>query len=126
MNSSEILLLIGSVVILIWGVAHIAPTRSVVKDFGTITPDNKRIITMEWIAEGLTLCFIGVLVLAVTFFDGNANAVSVLVIRLSAAMLLAMAVLTQFTGARTSVLPIKLCPIVKTAVAITFFIATII
>lgn len=125
MDSSETLLLIGSVVIIIWGIAHIAPTRSVVKGFGTVTADNKRIITMEWIAEGLALCFIGVLVLAVTFFDGSGNAVSVLVVRLSAVMLLIMAGLTQLTGARTSVTAIKLCPVVKTIVAIVFILGTL-
>ena len=61
----DVLLYIGSTVILIWGIAHIVPTKSVVKGFGGISEDNIRIITMEWVAEGLTLCFIGLLVLLV-------------------------------------------------------------
>ena len=56
---SDILLYTGAIIIFLWGVAHIVPTKSVVSGFGTISEDNKRIITMEWIAEGLTLCFIG-------------------------------------------------------------------
>lgn len=111
--------------VVVWGVAHIAPTKSVVRGFGAITEDNRRIITMEWVAEGLTLCFIGVIVLAVTFLDSSENPVSAIVIRLSAVMLVIMAVLTQLTGARTSVLAIKLCPVVKTVVAVTFIIGTV-
>ena len=38
----------------------------------------------------------------------------------SAVMLLAMAVWTGLTGARTSIIPIKICPIVKTVVALLF------
>lgn len=125
MDSADILLLVGSIVVVVWGVAHIAPTKSVVRGFGAITEDNRRIITMEWVAEGLTLCFIGVIVLAVTFLDSSENPVSEIVIRLSAVMLVIMAVLTQLTGARTSVLAIKLCPVVKTVVAVTFIIGTV-
>jgi len=125
MGLADVLLLTGSIVILIWGAAHIAPTRSVVKGFGAISEDNKRIITMEWIAEGLALCFIGVLVLAITFFDGSNDPISRNVIRLSAAMLIIMAVLTQLTGARTPIVAIKLCPVVKTAVAIIFILGTV-
>ena len=67
---SNILLYVGSIVITLWGIAHIIPTRSVVNGFGAISADNKRIITMEWAAEGLALCFIGVLVLFVTALGG--------------------------------------------------------
>jgi hypothetical protein len=57
---------------------------------------------MEWIAEGLTLCFIGLLVLLVTVWEGPLNPVSLSVYRISAVMLLVMAGLTLLTGARTS------------------------
>jgi hypothetical protein len=43
----QILLYVGSGVIFLWGVGHIIPTRSIVKDFGEISADNRRIITME-------------------------------------------------------------------------------
>ena len=64
------LIYIGSAIIILWGIAHIMPVRSVVKGFGSISTDNKRIITMEWIAEGLILIFIGGLVLCVASQDG--------------------------------------------------------
>ena len=119
------LLTIGSVVICMWGVSHIVPTPGVVEGFEPITDENRLIITMEWVAEGLTLCFIGALVLYVTLRAGAANPVSVMVYRAAAVMLLIMAVWTGLTGARTSIIPIKICPIVKTAVALLFVWASV-
>jgi hypothetical protein len=116
----DVTLYAGSIVILLWGVAHIVPTKSVVNGFGPISEDNKRIITMEWVAEGLTLCFIGLLVLFITILGGSQAQVSIIVYRAAALMLLIMAGWTFFTGARTSIVPIKICPVVKTAVAILF------
>jgi len=51
---NAILLYVGAGLITLWGIAHIAPTKAVVNGFGQIFQDNRRIITMEWIAEGLT------------------------------------------------------------------------
>ena len=122
---NDILLYTGSIVITLWGIAHIVPAKSVVNGFGSISVDNKRIIAMEWIAEGLTLCFIGLLVLFITILGGSQNIVSFIVYRISAVMLIIMAGLTLFTGARTSIVPIKICPLVKTTVAILFFLGSI-
>lgn len=122
---NEILLYIGSIIILIWGIGHIIPTKSVVNGFGKISEDSKRILTMEWIAEGLTLIFLGILVLVVTISGGANNDVSIIVFRVTAIMLFAMAGLTSFTGARTSIIPIKICPIVKSVVAILFILGSI-
>jgi hypothetical protein len=119
-----VFVLIGSLVITLWGIAHLFPTRSVVNGFGSISLDNRRILTMEWVAEGLTLCFIGVLVLLVTWFAGPQNLVSVLVYRAAAWMLVVMAALTLVTGAKTSITPIKVCPLVKSLVAILFFLGS--
>jgi len=119
-----VLLLIGSLVIILWGIAHLFPTKSIVSGFGSISLDNRRIITMEWIAEGLTLCFIGVLVLLVTSFAGPQNLVSALVYQAAAWMLVLMAGLTFVTGAKTSITAIKVCPLVKSIVAILFFVGS--
>lgn len=120
-----ILLYIGSVIITLWGIAHIVPTKSIVTGFGNISEDNRRIITMEWIAEGLTLLFIGLLVLSITILGDLQNPVSIFVYRISAMMLFIMAVLSQLTGARTSIIPMKFCPVIKTIVAILFFLGSI-
>jgi hypothetical protein len=121
----DILLYVGSVIITLWGIAHIVPTNAVISGFGPISQDNKRIITMEWIAEGLTLCFIGLLVLSVTIWGEGRNQASAIVYMASAAMLVIMAALTSATGARTSIVPIKICPFVKVAVAILFFLGVV-
>ncbi|MCJ7769814.1 MAG: hypothetical protein MUO92_05035 [Dehalococcoidales bacterium] len=67
---NEALLYTGSAIIIIWGVAHLIPTKAIIQEFGPISEDNKKVITMESIAEGLTLCFLGVLVLMVTIVGG--------------------------------------------------------
>jgi hypothetical protein len=121
---NEILIYVGAGIITIWGIAHIVPTKSVIDGFGQLSKDNKRIITMEWIAEGLALCFIGLLVVFITVTGGTGNPVSLNVYRASALMLVVMAILTALTGARTSIVPIKICPAVKTVVALLFFLGT--
>ena len=120
----DVLLYVGSTVILIWGIAHIVPTKSVVKGFGGISEDNIRIITMEWVAEGLTLCFIGLLVLLVTIFGDSQSQVAAIVYLASAGMLVVMAMWTLLTGARTPVTPIKVCPVVKTITAVLFILGS--
>jgi len=124
--TAYIMLCSGSLMSIFWGVAHIIPTKPVVKGFGKISEDNRRIIQMEWIAEGLTLCFLGALVLLITITAGAANTVSFLVYRASAAMLLVMAGLTAVTGARTALIPIKICPVVKVVIAGLFFLGSVV
>ena len=120
---NEILLYIGSGLIILWGIGHFIPTKAIVSGFGDISEDNKKIITMEWVAEGLALCFIGALVLLVTLLAGYEAEAANIVYLASAVMLLVMAVLTLSTGARTSIVPIKICPAVKTVVAVLFILA---
>jgi hypothetical protein len=122
---NEILLYIGSGVIILWGIAHLIPTKSIVNGFGKISEDNKKILTMETIAEGFTLCFIGVLVLLVTLLAGYEAEAANIVYLASAVMLLVMALLTALTGARTALLPYKICPAVKTIVAVLFILGSV-
>ena len=122
---NDILLYVGSGVITLWGISHIVPVKGVVEGFGPISVDNRRIITMEWVAEGLALCFIGLLVLVVTLLGGSGSPVSIIVYRASAVMLLVMAGWTAMTGARTSIVPIKICPFVKGTVAVLFFLGSV-
>jgi hypothetical protein len=126
MNVQAALLHIGSLVIFLWGVGHLMPTRSVVAGFGDLSPDNTKIITMEWLIEGITLCFLGVLVAATASILGPDQVATHLVARLAAAMLLVLAAVSALTGARTTVLPMKLCPFVKSGVALAFFASTLV
>ena len=109
---------IGACLTAFWGISHLFPTKNVVKGFGDISVDNKRIITMEWIIEGLALIFVGALVLVVTFAGEPLSVTARMVYRVSAVFLLAMAVLSLFTGARIKFLPFRLCPIIFTSSAV--------
>lgn len=108
----KILVYIGGFLNICWGIAHLIPTNSIVKDFGMITPDNELIIRMEWINEGLTLIFIGLLVILVTFFTKVRTRPIKFVYLLSFLMLLAMAIVSLFTGFKIDFIPFKLCPII--------------
>jgi len=71
--NGAILSYLGSFLVFGWGVAHLFPTGKVVRGFGEISPDNRRIIEMEWIIEGVALVFIGVLVAFVTYLDSGSS-----------------------------------------------------
>jgi len=122
---TAILLYTGAAVIFLWGAGHLYATRDVVRGFGPLSGDNRRIITMEWIAEGMILCFIGVQVFTVLTMAGPNSWAAVLVGRTCAGLLIALAVLSAFTGARTSILPMRICPVVKTVVAVLFLAAAV-
>jgi hypothetical protein len=107
---AHILLYAASALVSAWGLAHLFPTRAVVAGFGPISVDNRRVLTMEWVAEGITMLFVGALVAAVTVAGGGST--DLVVYRLSAGLLAAIAVLTAVTGARTPVVWFKACPIV--------------
>jgi hypothetical protein len=122
---SEILLYLGSAAIAIWGSMHIVMTRTVVKGFGPLSRDDHLVITMEWILEGVTLCFIAALVTAVTLSGGADTEVARLVYRASALVLLVMAGVSLFTGARAAPLPYKLCPPIFSSVAALYLVASV-
>ncbi len=119
-----VLLYLGAALSALWGISHLFPTGAVVKGFGTISTDNKNIITMEWIVEGVSLIFIGVLVALVTIIDPQ-NPVSSAVCLLSAFGLIVLAVVSLFTGFKVKYLPFKLCPFIFTASAVLILIGLI-
>lgn len=114
---SQILLYVGSFFLFVWGVAHLFPTRSVVAGFGDISIDNKRIITMEWIIEGLSLIFIAAVVALATTMDATAAILKGLY-WLSVVMLAVLVAVSLFTGAKINFLPFKLCPVIFTTAAV--------
>ena len=114
---NQILLYTASALTIIWGTSHIFPTKNVVKDFGDISTDNKHIITMEWIVEGISLIFVGLLCGIITYVD-YAAWISKIVFLMSAIYLLVMAIVSLFTGFKVNFLPFKLCPPIFTISAI--------
>jgi hypothetical protein len=107
----QILIYSGSAFILFWGIAHLFPTRSVVSGFGEISVDNKRIITMEWIIEGIALIFIGAINAIVTTID-HTSTISLAIYLSSAVVLVVLAFVSLLTGFKISFLPFKLCPVI--------------
>jgi len=109
--NTELLIYVGSAMPLLWGVAHLFPTKSVVRGFGEISADNKNIITMEWVTEGVALIFLGTIVTAVTAVDPRAP-VSSNVYLISSGCLVVLAFISLFTGFKIAFLPFKLCPLI--------------
>ena len=112
-----IFLYLGAALTAIWGISHLIPTKNVVAGFGDISDDNRQIITMEWLVEGVSLIFIGALVAVVTFIDPKVT-VSMAVYMVSAIGLLALSLVSLFTGFKVKFLPFKLCPFILTVSAV--------
>ena len=110
---NQILLYLGAFFTFVWGVAHLFPTKSVVQRFGEISHDNKRIIAMEWIVEGVSLIFIGLLVAVVTLVD-RSSTVSRAAYWICFAELNVLSIVSLFTGFKVNLLPFKLCPVIFT------------
>lgn len=111
------LLYLGAAITFLWGTAHLFPTKNTVKGFGNISEDNKNIITMEWINEGVALIFIGFIVAGVTIID-PADKVAEFIYISSSMFLILLAVISLFTGFKVKFLPFKLCPVLFTLSAI--------
>ena len=108
---NQIVLYIAAALTGLWGVAHLFATNGVVKGFGEISTDNKRIITMEWIVEGVALISTGMFVAAATAIQPDA-AVSSAVYAVAIGTLIALSVVSLFTGFKVAFLPFKLCPVI--------------
>ena len=122
---NENLVYIGSALIIAWGIAHVAATGPISRGFGELSRDNRRILVMELIAEGLALVFLGVLPLVFTILSGPLGKPADIVYLACAVMLLAMALVTLLTGARTKEIPYKICPVIKAAVAVLFILGSV-
>jgi len=119
------LLYVGAALTGLWGVSHLIPTRSVVAGFGGISLDNRRIITMEWIVEGVALIFMGLLVAALTWVD-PASAAARVAYLVTVAGLLALAAVSLFTGFKVNFLPFRLCPFIFSGSALLILVGGVI
>lgn len=101
----------------LWGVAHVLPTARVVRSFSDTSRDNRFVVAQEWIAEAMTMWFIAAVVVIATASGSSHNELADWIYRASAIMLLAVAVLTAITGARTAVIFFKICPLLLSITA---------
>jgi hypothetical protein len=109
---AHVLVWTAAALVAAWGVSHLLPTAQVISGFGELSTDNRRVLTMEWIAEGLAIIFAGALVATATIAGDPDDGVSIAVYRATAGLLAGIALLTTFTGARTRVVWFKVCAVV--------------
>ncbi len=107
----------GSILLIIWSIIHLVPTRAVLREFGPLDSDNSRQVIMGWLVEGLTLMFVGVMVLLLLIFKEPDNGTTFMVMRIVSAYLLVLAFVSYLVGNRTNLLPLKASPLMKCAVA---------
>lgn len=116
-SASDVLAYAASAILVAWGVAHLAATRAVVASFGRISLANRRILIMEWMAEGFMHISIGLLVILATAIHGAADSTTELLYVVCAGILVLIAGLTALTGARTPVIWFRICPFVLSSAA---------
>lgn len=115
---SYVFLLLGSAAVGFWGIMHLVKTRPVVAGFEPLTDDNRHVLRMEWIVEGVALVFVAALITVVTVSQGPRAPGSRLIYALSGSFLLTMSLVSLFTGAKASLLPYKLCAPIFASAAI--------
>jgi len=108
---SQTLIYAASAMVTLWGVAHLFATRGVVAGFGELTADNRKIFTMEWIVEEVALIATATFVVVATAIQPEA-AVTSAIYAVAVATLVALAIVSFFTGFKIAFLPFKLCPFV--------------
>jgi len=121
---SSVLGYLAAGVVALWGVAHVLPTAKVVEGFDDTSRDNRLVITQEWIAEAMTMWFISGVVILATAVGGSHQVLTDWVYLASAIMLVALALLTALTGARTPVVFFKICPVLLGATAALLVVAS--
>lgn len=109
--SKSLLIHMGAALTAIWGVMHLFPTMAVVRGFGDISTDNRRIITMEWILEGVSLVVLGAFVSTATVIDPSSLVTKGVYLVAELALIL-FALVSLFTAFRIDFLAYKLCPFV--------------
>jgi len=114
---AALLAYVAATVVAAWGLAHAMATRQVLSGFEPISADNRRVILQEWLAEAFTMWGLAALVVVTTAIGGPSSNVTGWAYRVAAGLLIALAVLTSLTGARTPVIWFKICPFLLTASA---------
>lgn len=115
--SGAIIIYIASLLLFGWGATHLAKTGPVVQGFGEISADNRRIVQMEWLTEGVALVFIGVLIAIVTYLD-RSSLLAKAVYWTSFGALNILSIVSFFTGFRNSFIAYKVCPFIFTGSSI--------
>ena len=108
---NQIVLFVAAGITCLWGIAHLFATKGAVADFGDMSVDHRRIITMEWIAEGVALISTAAFVAVAAAID-PLSSVSSAVFAVAIGTLGTLAIVSVLTGFRVSFLPYRLCPFI--------------
>ena len=108
---SQVLLYVAAGLTGLWGISHLFATRGVIAGFGNISTDNRRVITMEWIVEGVALISVSAFVAVAAAIEPHAR-LSSAVFAVAIATLVTLAAVSVFTGFRIAFLPYRLCPFI--------------
>lgn len=117
MATADVLAYLAGLMLVVWGVAHVAATRAVLSLYGELSTDNRRVWVMEWVAEGFTHVFVGLLVVVITAIEGAGESGATVVYRSCAAFELVLVGWTAATGARTPYIWYRICLVVLSVVA---------
>ena len=122
----DYLFLTGGIIAALWGLAHLFPTRNIIKMFGNISEENKRILAMSWIVEGVALIFIGAVVCLTVAIAGTENDATRVVTWSAAAAMLTLASINLIAGFRVSRASLKLSALIDGLAGTLFLIGSII
>lgn len=111
---------IASGLLILWGVAHLFATKSVMGSVGDLSEDGGKITLGLWIVEGLALIFIGAQMITLILVFGGDSYTVLWVARISFVMIILLVVNSLFTSARAAILPMKLCPVIKFIAALLY------
>jgi hypothetical protein len=122
---SDVLAYLSAALVTAWGVAHVVPTARVMAGFEPITPDNRRVVLQEWLGEAFAMWGIAAFVVIATVVAAGTD-VADWIYRVAAVLLVAIAALTGFTGARTPVVWFKVCVLLLGCSAALLLIASVV
>jgi hypothetical protein len=114
----------AGIIIFVLGIACIARSGPIVKDYKIILTGLKRVLTMALVWQGLTLCFIGAVVVVLAAL-GQRDAGSRLVSSLCAGMLLVLGIWTGSTGGRSEYILFRIGQFVMIVAAMMIFVGNL-
>lgn len=120
-----VLRIVGSLLLVAWGLVHIVPVKRITRGFGGLSTENRRIVSSTWVAEGLALIFVGVVEGLVGYYGILGGGLENMITYAGAAFLLVLALLDLATKARNPHLAMRLCPAVLSLVAGAYIVSAV-
>ena len=106
-----------------WGIVHVIPTRRVLAALEPTNADNRWMFLQEWLVEAVAMWGIAGVAIVGTATQSSTPG---WLYRTLAVILIALAALTAFTGARTAVVWFKICVGLLAVEATLFIVASLV